>query len=302
MTRRLTLLVAALLVLVACGGSTIPTSSAEGPLVVATTSVLGNVVSQLVGDAGRVETLMGPGVDPHEFLPSARQADLLRQADLVVANGLGLEEGMVDVLNAARSDGANVLEVAPNVDPIPFSVGREKGSPDPHFWFDPTRMARAVDLIATSLAKIDPAGNWPEAATALEADMQALDTEVAQILTPVAPDRRKLVTNHDALGYFAARYDFQIIATVIPAASTLAEPSVADLAKLVDILRREGVTTIFAETSAPDTLAKAVASELGKTVEVRTLYTGALGEAGSGADTYPGMIRTDATTIADALG
>ncbi|MGA7271250.1 MAG: zinc ABC transporter substrate-binding protein, partial [Acidimicrobiia bacterium] len=101
MKRWLTLAVAVSLGLAACGGSPTPTSSPDGTLVVVTTSVLGDVVSRLVGDAGRVETLMGPGVDPHEFLPSAHQAELLRQADLVVANGLGLEEGMIDVLKSA---------------------------------------------------------------------------------------------------------------------------------------------------------------------------------------------------------
>lgn len=301
MRRCSTLLVIAAIVLTGCGSDNASPPS-EGPLIVATTGVLGDVVTRLVGDAGRVETLMGPGVDPHEFLPSARQANLMHQADLVVANGLGLEEGMVDVLDAARNDGVTVLEVAPHLDPIPFSVGEERGSPDPHFWFDPTRMAGAVDLIAASLETLDPARDWSGAASRVHGDMLNLDEEVAQIMATIPPEHRKLVTNHDALGYFAARYHFQIIASVIPAASTLAEPSAADLADLVDTLRRERVTTIFAETSAPDTLAKAVASELGSSVTVRTLYTGALGVAGSGADTYAGMIRTDAKTIADALG
>lgn len=301
MSRWAALVTAVAFALAGCGDQAAPLPG-DGPLVVVTTSVLGDVVSGLVGDAGRVETLMGPGVDPHEFLPSAHQAELVHQADLVVANGLGLEEGMTDVLKAAESDGVSVLELAPQLDPIMFSVGEEKGSPDPHFWFDPIRMAKAVDLIAGSLEKMDPGGNWSRAATRLRGDLEDLDAEVTQILAAIPQEHRKLVTNHDALGYFAARYDFRIIATVIPAASTLAEPSASDLADLVDTLRRQGVTTIFAETSAPDTLAQAVASELGSTVEVRTLYTGALGEPGSGADTYPGMIRTDASTIADAIG
>lgn len=301
MKRWPTLLIVAALTMAGCASESTPSPN-DGPLVVVTTSILGDVVSQLVGEAGRVETLMGPGVDPHEFLPSARQAELLHRADLVVANGLGLEEGLIDVLGAARDDGVKVLEVAPQVDPIPFEVGKEEGSPDPHFWFDPTRMARAVDLIASSLEQVDPSADWPTAASQLHADLEELDAEEAQIVASIPPGRRKLVTNHDALGYFAARYDFQIIATVIPAASTLAEPSAADLADLVSTLQAQGVTTIFAETSAPDTLAKAVAAELGENVDVRTLYTGALGAPGSGADTYAGMLRTDATTIADALG
>ena len=120
--------------------------------------------------------------------------------------------------------------------------------------------------------------------------------------SPIPPERRKLVTNHDALGYFADRYDYEVVATVIPGGSTLGEPSAADLSALVELIAEEGIPAIFAETTAPAALAEAVAAELGEGVEVRTLYTGSLGAPGSGADTYVGMMRTNAATIADALG
>jgi zinc/manganese transport system substrate-binding protein len=121
-------------------------------------------------------------------------------------------------------------------------------------------------------------------------------------LSPIPPEARKIVTNHEASGYFADRYGFEIIGTVIPGGSTLAEPSAADIADLVNELREEGVTAIFAENTNPTVLAETVAAELGSEVEVFELYSDSLGEPGSGADTYIGMIRSNAETVATALG
>ena len=293
-------------VLVACDAGT---AADDGTRVVATTSVLGDVVSRVVGDDAELTVLMGPGVDPHEFAPSARQVAAIRSADLVVANGLRLEEGLIEALTAAAEEGTSVLELAPAVDPIPYGAAphdhdhdHDHDGDDPHFYMDPIRVTAAVELIAAELERLDPTVAWSERADAYVEELEALDREIAELLSPIPPERRKLVTNHDALGYFADRYDFEVVATVIPGGSTLGEPSAADLSALVELIAEEGIPAIFAETTAPAALAEAVAAELGEGVEVRTLHTGSLGAPGSGADTYVGMMRTNAATIADALG
>ena len=162
-------------------------------------------------------------------------------------------------------------------------------------------MADATRLIADALGEVAPGTDWGERAAAVRADLEQLHSEIAEVLAPVPPDRRKLVTNHDALGYFAERYGFEVVSTVIPGGSTIGEPSASDLAELVDLLRAEDIRAIFADTNSSHTLAEAVAAELGETVQIFDLYTGALGGPGSGADTYAGMMRTNAGTVAEAL-
>lgn len=303
-------LVAALIAgLVACSNST---SESNALQVVATTGVLADVVGDLVGGQGTVEALMDPGTDPHEFTPSAGQSALLRSADLVVANGLGLEAELQEMLEAAVGDGALLLELAEQVDPLSVSddhedhEGEEDGHDheggDPHFTLDPLRVADAVEIVADTLMDLDPSVPWGERAVTVRSDLEALHRDIEETLRSVRPERRKLVTNHDSMDYFADRYDFEVVGTVIPGGSTLAEPSASDLAELAELLRREGITAIFAETTVPTALAETVAREVGEEVEVYQLYTGSLGPEGSGADTYAGMMRTNAATIARALG
>lgn len=307
------------------------TTAAPAPTltIVATTTILGDVVANVVGDFATVEVIMGPGTDPHDFQPSAQQAELIQTADLVVANGLGLEEGLLDVIETAEAAGTPVLELADMLDPIPFGEGEdhdhsedehehseeegdhseeegddhahEHGSEDPHFWQDPTRMATAAGLIADELTAIDAATDWSAGADAYAAELTALDAEITELLSGIPDESRKIVTNHEAFGYFADRYGFTVIGTVIPGGSTLAEPSAAELADLIAEIEEEGVTAVFAENTNPSALADAVAAELGTEIGVYELYSDSLGEPGSEADTYIGMIRANATTVAEAL-
>lgn len=282
-------------------------------LVVATTNVIGDVVSDLVGDQGQVEVLMEAGVDPHAFSPSAAQVGLINRADLVVANGLLLEAGLHDSLVSAAEDGIIVLELAPELDPIAFAADHEgdhdhddddhaHGELDPHFFLDPVRMAQAVDVVAAALSEVEPDVPWESRAATVRADLEALHAEIEEILAVIPPERRKLVTDHDSLAYFADRYDFDVVATITMGTSTLAEPSASSLARLAQLLDEEGVRHIFVDTTAPTALAEAVAAELGGEASVHRIHTGSLGPPGSGADTYAGMMRTNAATIAEALG
>ncbi len=295
------LALAAVLLLVGCGeGDT--AGDDPGLVIVATTTVWGDVVQQVVGDEARVEVLTPVGTDPHDFQASSQQIALLATADLVVANGLGLEQGLADALDAAAADGTTILELAPLLVPIPFGEPSDEGdSLDPHVWMDPVRAAEAGGAIAAALSEMAPDVDWMARAAAYGRVMESVDTEIAEALVAIGDDRRKLVTNHDALAYFAQRYDLAIVGTVVPGGSTLSDPSSSELAGLVATMRREGVTTIFAETTQPAQLAEAVAAELGESVTVVELFTGSLGEPGSGADTLDGMLITNAHRIAEAL-
>ncbi len=277
------------LVAAACGNGNAATDT--GVSVLATTTILGDVARNIVGDDGEVEVLLPVGADPHDYQASSRQAAAIQEADLVIANGLSLEEGLGDVLENAAGEGANVMEIA-------ALVGDDE---DPHVWMDPVRMAEAGRLIATELSAIDGDVDWTARAEAYAAKLVAADTEIAALLDAVPDADRKLVTNHGSLGYFAARYDFDVVGVVIPGGATLAEPSSAELARLVTQIEREGVVAIFAEATEPAALAEAVAAEIGSQIAVVELYTGSLGEAGSGADTLIGLLVTDAERIASAL-
>ena len=284
------------LTLAACAGGT--EEAEEGLAVVATTSIVGDIAAAVVGGGGEVEVLIPIGVDAHDFSPSSQQASLLASADLVLANGLGLEAGLEDVLASVANDGVQVLELAPLVEPIEF---RDGGALDPHFWMDPVRVGDAALAVAGALDAHHP-GGWQERAASYAAGMEATDGEIEGILAVVAQDHREMVTNHEAFGYFAARYGFETIGVVIPGGSTLTEPSSAELADLVEVMEQSGTSAIFAETTQPTALAEAVAAELGDDVEVVELFTESLGEPGSGAETLSEMLLTNARRISEALG
>jgi zinc/manganese transport system substrate-binding protein len=220
-------------------------------------------------------------------------------ADLVIVNGLGLEAGMEDVLEEVIADGATLIEVGPLVDPLP--LGDAPDRLDPHIWMDPLRMAEAAAIIAAELAEVLPSVDWGAMADEYAAELREADAEIETILNQVEEGDRILVTNHDSLGYFADRYGFAVVASIIPGGSTLAEPSSAELAALVDVVEREQVRAIFAETTEPGALARAVAEEAGNGVAVVELFTGSLGGPGSGAETLIEMLKTNARLIADSL-
>lgn len=294
--------IALAIVAAACSGAT--TSEADSGLqIVATTTILGDVARSVAGDAASVEVLMPIGADPHDFQASSQQLAAVQTADLVISNGLGLEEGLRDALEAAEADGANILEVAPLLEPIPFGAQEpgDRGSEDPHVWMDPTRMAEAARLIAAELTALDADGDWRTRADSYAAELVAADQEIMTVLDAVAEGDRKLVTNHDSLGYFAPRYGFDIVGVVIPGGSTLGDPSSAELARLIDVIEAEGVKAVFVETTQPSALADAIARDAGHDVQVAELYTGSVGEAGSGADTLVTMLEANARRIAEAL-
>ena len=312
-------IVASLGLLSACGGNTAPgggaseqTPNTGRPLVIATTPILGDLVRQVGGDAVDVEVLIPLGADPHDFEPSAAQAARLRKASLIVANGLGLEKNLETALDGARKDGVTVFEVGEQLDPLSIDEdhGAESeadshghGSEDPHVWLDPERMSTAASLVAEQLAMttgLDASGFQTRAVAYRETALAAM-AEANAILAAVPNDKRKLITNHDALAYFAQRFNLEVIGTVIPGGSTLAEPSAADLTDLVQLIKSNNVRAIFSESTVSSKLIETVSREVGSRVKVVELSTDTLGKSGTATATYAGLIVTTARLIANGL-
>jgi zinc/manganese transport system substrate-binding protein len=337
----------------AAAGGADGADGADGRHIVVTTSILGDVVANLVGDDAEIEVVMPRGVDPHDFAPSAKQAAAMRSADVLIVNGLGFEAGLQDTIDAAEQDGASVLTATDAVEPLPFGAaehtddvdstdatvttiledsGRaleaadespgaattasgvavtedepagedDAGAFDPHVFVDPARMAQVARYLGDELARRIDGLDTPahqQRVEAYVAELEALDAEVAGILEAVPEERRVLVTNHEVFGYFADRYGFEVLGTVIPGGSTLAEASAGALDELAQAIENAQVPAIFAETSAPTRLADALAGE-GAEVQVVELFTESLGDDDSDGATYVAMVRTNAQRIADAL-
>jgi ABC-type Zn uptake system ZnuABC Zn-binding protein ZnuA len=252
---------------------------------------------------------MGPGQDPHSYEPSTADLTRVAEADVIFINGWDLEEGLVDDLANIAGD-TPLVPVSAGIEPLYFGAGgdevEDEHSADPHVWMDPQNVWRWVRNVSQVLGSLDRgnAGHYADNAAAYEEELVALEGEMEEELAQIAEEKRKLVTNHDALAYFARRFDFQIVGTVIPAASTIAEPSAQEMVALVEKMRAEGVCAVFTESTANARLAETVAAELEdcEEVHVLALYTGALGPAGSGATSYAGMMRVDVEAIVQGLG
>ncbi|MFY9711940.1 MAG: zinc ABC transporter substrate-binding protein AztC [Microbacterium sp.] len=289
--------------LTAAGLASCASSADTRPLIVVSTNILGDVVEELVGDQAQVVTLMKPNADPHSFEISAQEAATLREADLVVSNGLGLEEGLQQHLDAAGADGVATFVAGDAIDVLDYSEGDAEGMPDSHFWTDPARMIDVVDALEPVLAGID--GIDPETLKSTVGDyrgeLRTLDSEMSAAFESIPEDRRALVTNHHVFGYLAERFDFDIVGAVIPGGTTLAAPSTSDLADLVTAIEETGVPAIFAESSSPDRLVQALASEASVEVEVIELFTESLTGPDEGAPDYLTMMRVNTDRIATGL-
>ncbi len=359
-------------------------TAVEAPTILVTTGIWADIVSNVAcGGLADIETIIPVGGDPHGYEPSLQDRARMENAALVVANGLELEEGLEDTLEAVEESGTPVFHFAEGMDTIPFSFegghhaeddgeeghgdeedeeaeeghgdedeeaseeaeeeghhdeddeeeeaaeeAEEEGhhdeddedegaeeedhgdeedghgsGGDPHVWFDPNRVSGALPNLAHILT--DDVGMDPAAVeaclTGYQAELEAVDADVAAKVEQLPAASRKLVTNHEALGYFADRYGFELIGTVIPTPSSMAQANPAGLEELAEIIEHEGIKAIFAETLHSVDDVEALADRVGD-VDVVTLYTGSLGPPGSGAETYVDFMRTNADLIVDALG
>lgn len=280
--------------------------------VVVTFSVLGDLVRNVGGDYVTVTVLAGGGVDSHTFSPGAADAAALADARLVFENGLGFEPWLVDLYQASGSHAALtvVTEGLPLISADePTTRGAGGGAQsglqgyDPHVWHSAANAITMTQKIRDALVQADPANAAAYAANAeaYSARLRALDDWVMAQASALPAERRKLVTTHDTLAYFAQRYGFEVVGTVLPATTEGASPSAQDFAALVEAVRAAGVPAVFAENVSSDSLLNQIAAEAGVEV-VATLYTDALGPPGSGVETYIDMMRSNVTTITTALG
>ena len=365
--------------------------SGDRPTVVVTTNILGDVVTEALGGAAEVVTIMPVGADPHSFQASAQEIDVLMSADALIVNGGSLEESLLDVIESAEADGVPTFEALSAVETIEFGEGghdhdhgdedhahdededhahdededhahdededhahdededhahdedeghahdededhahdededhahdededhahdedeeghddhdHDHSGDDPHFWTDPMRMAAAVDGIVVFLQETvefaDPAA-VDASAEAYVAELTALNDEIEALVAEVPEDGRKLVTNHEAYGYFADAYGFEQIGAVIPSGSTVDGTSGGELAELVELVEAEGVPAVFSDNTASDELIQVLAEEAGG-VEVVELLSGSLTEPGTEGDNYLDMQRVNAERISGAL-
>ncbi len=271
--------------------------------VVATTSVIGDVIAQIGGGTIDLTILIEPGQDPHSYEPGARALTAVAEAHVIFVNGWNLEEGLLNNLENVAEAG-QIVPISANITPRESETTEPNHHhQDPHVWLDPQNVQQWVRNVEQVLTALDPANSEQYAAktATYRQELEELMLEMDEMM--VGLNGRHLVTNHDALGYLVARYDLNVIGTVLPGTSTLAEPSAADLADLATKMTEAQTCTIFAETTANMQLAEAAAAELDSCLQVKvlSLYIGALGLPGSGAESYIGMMRANTQTLAEGL-
>ncbi len=290
----------------ACGPGAHAPTGANGLQVVATTTIVGDLVRTIGGDDVQVDVLMGPGVDPHLYKASAGDVRRMSSAEAVFYSGLHLEGKMTDVLEGMNQRGVRTVAVA---ECIPedrlITLQNFNGLHDPHVWFDVELWAATVDCVTRALTELDPAGatGYTSRAKAYRDELAALDQWVLQRASELEPERRVLVTAHDAFAYFGRAYGFEVRGLL--GVSTASETGTADVQELAEFIDRRRIPAVFVETSVPprfvEALREAVAAR-GFAVEIGgSLYSDSLGNPGTPAGSYAGTVRANVETIVSAL-
>lgn len=279
-----------------------PPAPSQQVMVVTTSNIIADWVRQVGDNRVDVFALVPIGTDPHTFEPGAGDVARVADAEIIFTIGLGLEGAWLSqLLENAAADPGRVVALGDYVNPIAADEGLEHGKFDPHFWWDPLRVKKAVDEITRRLTTADTAGadTYSRNAASYQEELDGLHARIMESTNQIPQERRKLVTSHETMNYFAGRYGFEAVGSVFPGITTEREPSPAELTELVSKIQELGVPAIFTETIVSDRLARAVASETG--IQIVRLYTGSLGPAGSGAETYISMMDTNVEAIVQAL-
>jgi ABC-type Zn uptake system ZnuABC Zn-binding protein ZnuA len=281
--------------------------------VVATTTHIQNFVRNVGGDRVNVLPILPPASDPHDYQPTAEDARKLAQADIIFANGLGFESWLDDLVGNARQDVLIVYlaetsnrtlrvgeeheehggELAAHDEPLEY---------DPHVWYDPTNVQAMVSGIRDILIEFDPDGSemYTANAAAYDGELAQLDLEIAQQIATIPTEQRKMVTNHDAFGYYIDRYGLIFVGSVLPSLSTETQPSAAEVQELVEKIKAQGVKAIFTEEAVNPRLEAEIARQTGIKV-VSNLFADSLGLPGSEGDTYLKAMRHNTRVIVEAL-
>jgi ABC-type Zn uptake system ZnuABC Zn-binding protein ZnuA len=285
--------------------------AAQGGLkVLAVETFLADIVQNVAGGRAQVEALIPMGLDPHAFTPAPRDVARIAESKVLVVNGAGFEEWLKPVLTNTGGQRL-VIEAAAGLtgraaregEVVEGAQGDHHDEGDPHFWLDPLSVLKYVENIRDGLTQVDPEGKeiYASNAAAYIARLKELDTWIQQQVKPIPVEQRLLVTNHESLGYFADRYGFKVVGTVVPSVSTEASPSAQQLARLIDQVRASGVRAIFLETGSNPQLAEQIAAET-KAKVVTGLHTHSVTPPNGPAPTYIDMIKANVNAIVGALG
>jgi len=315
MKARLLVLAAIILVAASCsrtsGSAPTGATAAAGAPVVAVETFLADMTRQVVGNRIPVRSLIPVGVDPHGYEPTPQDAAAVAGARLIVVNGGGLESFLAKLIETAGKD-RPLVEASHGLVSRTVREGEvlEGGAiatgpstePDPHFWLDPVMVVRYVQNIRDALSRIDPAGEptYGANADAYIKQLRDLDAWISSEVAKIPEARRQLVTNHETFGYFADRYGFRIVGTVIPSVSSDAAPTARQLARLIGALKKAGAPAVFLDMGANPQLGQQVAHEAGIPV-VTELFTHSLTDASGPAPTYLEMMRYDVNAVVSAL-
>jgi ABC-type Zn uptake system ZnuABC Zn-binding protein ZnuA len=280
--------------LVACGSGDGGTAGGSGAhaTVVATTTQVADFARRVAGDRAEVRQILQPNSDPHEYEPRPSDVRAVSGATVVLRSGGDLDAWLDGLLKNAGSTAKTVTLI----DAV--RTRRGEGEADPHWWQDPRNVIAAVDKIRDALVEADRGGRASYVANAdtYRARLRAVDRTIASCMAKVPARERKLVTDHDALGYYADRYGIEVIGTVIPALSTQAQASAGEVTRLVRTIRAAGVPTIFTASSVNPKLARAIARDAGATVGT-ALYADSLGAKGTQGATYIGSLQANTRAL-----
>jgi manganese/iron transport system substrate-binding protein len=286
-----------------CSGSNSSRATIDGkPQVVATSTIITDLTEEVGGDEIQIVGILQPGTDPHVYEPTPKDSRVLEEADLILYNGYNLEPGLIKLMNASGTK-ARKIAVGEAAKPLQLDKGKGEVVPDPHVWGDVKNAIAMVNAIRDTLIELSPEDKeeFTQRAQQLTTELKQLDSWVTQQIQTIPPQRRKLVTTHDAFQYYGRAYGIPIAGTLI-GISTEEQPSAQTVQRLVESIKKIAVPAIFAETTINPALIKTVAEEAGVKLAPRQLYSDSIGAPGSEADSYIKMIESNTRTIVEALG
>ncbi|MFO0097176.1 MAG: metal ABC transporter solute-binding protein, Zn/Mn family [Aphanizomenon sp.] len=272
------------------------------PQVVVTSTIITNLAAEIGGEEVQITGILKPGADPHIYEPVPADSRVLEEANLILYNGYNLEPGIIKLMNAT---GGNVkkIPVGEVVKYLKLDKGKGKIVPDPHVWGSAANVISMVKAIRDSLIELSPEdkNKFVENAKRLTDELQQLHIWINQQIQTIPPDKRKLITTHDAFQYYGNAYKIEISGTLI-GISTEEQPSAQTVKKLVESIKKIGVSAIFAETTINPALIKTVAEEAGVKLAPTPLFSDSIGAKGSNGDTYIKMMVANTRAIVEALG